>query len=210
MLTMKQAERFWNLKAYGRLIDELCPGRAEAVGGIRQLINGPVAAAALTVIRMHELLQSHHPFVGKMVRFLVASQASDGGLGDAVTTALAIRALATDRGTGQALESAIRFVDLLQRDDGEWPREPLRRMPGDPAVTAFVLLQLVESRLPQVKSLIDRTVDRITGVTLTGEADAASHAPTGNRRLNPEIDQQLLPLRRRVAARQPSLVGSWS
>ncbi len=206
MMTIKQAERFWGLKAYERLIDELCQGRAEAVGGIRQLIRGPEAAAALCVIRMHELLQSHQPFVAKMLRFLVASQQADGGFDDAVTTALAMRALATDRGAGLALESAIRYLDVLQRDDGEWAREPLRRMPGDPAVTAFVLLQLVESRLPRAEQLVHRTLDRVAG----DDHAVPAHKNPREERISPNIDQQLLPLRRRVAARQPALVASWS
>lgn len=210
MLTIKQAERFWGLKAYERLIDELCVGRAEAVGGIRQLIHGPQAAAALTVIRMHELLQSYQPFVTRMVRYLIENQQSDGGLTDPVTTALAMRALATDRGAGKALEAAIGFLGHIQRDDGEWPREPLKRMPGDPAVTAFVLLQLVEARLPQSDDLVNRTVDLITGDRLTGNPVPNKRTTTGDGRLNPDIDQQLLPLRRRVAARQPALGGSWS
>lgn len=207
MMTIKQAERFWGLQAHERLIDELCQGRAEAVGGIRQLIHGPEAAAALCVIRMNELLQAHQPFVTKMLRFLIASQQADGGFGDPVTTALAMRALATDRGAGPALEATIRYLDVLQRDDGQWAREPLRRMPGDPAVTAFVLLQLVESRLPGAEKLVHRTLDRVT-------ADDAGDTPQKDRaqveRINPNIDQQLLPLRRRVATRQPALVASWS
>ncbi len=195
MLTMKQAERLWQLKAYERLTDELCTGRAEAVGGIRQLLHGPLVAASLTVIRMGELHQSHQPFVSRMVKFLIASQQADGGFGDAVITALAVRALATDSGAGSGLEAGLTFLDHLQRDDGEWPKEPLKRLPGDPTVTAFVLLQLVESRLPKAEKLVHRAIDRMTG-------DDAKPAP--------EFDQQLLPLRRRVAARQPTLVGSWS
>jgi len=195
MLTTKQTERLWHLKAFERLTDELCAGRAEAVGGIRQLLRGPLVAAALTVIRMGELNQSHQPFVSQMVKFLIASQQSDGGFGDAATTALVVRALASDRGAGPALEAGLTFLDHLQRDDGEWPKVPLKRLPGDPAVTAFVLLQLVESRLKKAETLINRTIDRITG------DDTKPSQP---------FDQQLLPLRRRVAARQPALAGSWS
>lgn len=209
MLTVKYMERLWNLRAYSRLIDELCTGRAEAVGGIRQLINGPIAAAALIVIRLHELLQSHQPFASKMIRFLVSSQASDGGFDDVVSTALVIRALSSDQGQGSVLDSAIHFLDLLQKEDGQWPREPLRRMPGDPAVTAFVLLQLIESRLPQSEPLIYRTVHRITD-----EQDRTNIPQTSSQRPSsvPEesIDQQLQLLRRRIVSRQPTLFESWS
>jgi hypothetical protein len=195
MLTIKQTERHWQLKAYERMIDELCLGRAEAVGGIRQLLRGPVVAAALTVIRMGELLQAHQPFVIRMLKFLIASQQADGGFGDAPTTALALRALASNKGAGESVDRALVYLDHLQRDDGEWPREPLRRMPGDQAVTAFVLLQLVESRLDRAEILVHRTLDRLVG----DDAQPASQA-----------DRQLLPLRRKIAARNPALVGSWS
>lgn len=182
MLTVKQVERWWQMQAFDRLIDELCTGRAEATGGIRQLFTGPVAAAALAVIRLDELHQSHLPLAGKMVRFLIAGQAPDGGWGDAVTTALALRALSRNAGTGLCVERAVGRLANLQRDDGQWPREAFRRFEGDPAVTAFVLFQLAETRTVAANELIDRTLDRVTG-DLT--------------------DRQLAPLRRRVASARP-------
>lgn len=177
MLTVRQIERWWQMQAHDRLIDELCTGRAEAVGGIRQLLTGPVAAAALAIIRMDELHQSHLPLSSKMVRHLLASQAPDGGWGDPVLTALALRALSRGAGAGLSVERAIERLGDLQRDDGQWPREPFRRMPSDPAVTAFVLFQLAETRTPAAGELIDQTLDRVAG-DLT--------------------DRQLAPLRRRV------------
>ncbi|HEX8323137.1 MAG TPA: hypothetical protein VF595_04410 [Tepidisphaeraceae bacterium] len=179
---MRQIERWWQIQAFDRLIDELCIGRAEAVGGIRQLLSGAVAGAALAVIRLDELNQSHLPISSKMVRYLLASQAPDGGWGDPVTTALALRALSRGAGAGLSVERAIERLGDLQRDDGQWPREPFRRAPSDPAVTAFVLFQLAETRTVAAAGLIDRTLDRV--------ADDLS-------------DRQLAPLRRRVAtARQ--------
>lgn len=179
MLTVKQMERWWNVQAFDRLIDELCLGRAEAMGGIRQLLGGAVAAAALAVIRLDELNQSHLPASSKMVRYLIASQAPEGGWGDPVTTALALRALSRGAGTGLSVERAIDRLNALQCDDGQWPREPFRRMPGDPAVTAFVLFQLAETRTPAATTLIDRTLDRV---------------------IDDPSDKQLAPLRRRVAS----------
>ena len=184
MMTIRQVDRLWQLKAYERLIDELCTGRAEAVGGIRQLLQGAVPAAALTVIRMTELHQAHQPHVAKMVRFLLAAQTPAGGWGDAASTALAVRALAAGRGAGAAIERGIEALQELQKEDGEWPREAFRRFPGDPAVTAFVLLQLVESRSAAANALVDHTMDRLTDSALG--------------------DAQLAPLRRRVAARMPA------
>jgi hypothetical protein len=190
MLTIRQVERLWQLKAHERLIDELCSGRAEAVGGIRQLLRGALPAAALTIIRMNELHQSHLPQVAKMVRFVLASQQADGGFGDAVTTAICLRALASGRGAGPAIDGAIGYLDALQKETGEWPREPMRRFEGDPAVTAFVLLQLTESKHPRAGELVDRTLDRLTSDDAT--------------------DKQLTTLRRRVASRTPALAVSWS
>lgn len=179
MLTVRQIERWWQVQAFDRLIDELCLGRGEAVGGIRQLLVGGVAAAALAVIRLDELHQSHLPLSGKMVRFLIASQEPSGGWGDPVTTALALRALSSGAGTGVCVEKAIDRLTALQRDDGQWPREAFRRFEGDPAVTAFVLFQLAKTNTPAATTLINRTLDLVAG-ELT--------------------DQQLIPLRRRVAA----------
>ena len=184
MLTVRQIERWWQMQAFDRMIDELCTGRAEAVGGIRQLFTGPAAAAALAVIRLDELHQSHLPLAGKMVRFLIAGQAPEGGWGDAVVTALALRALSRNTGTGLSVERALDRLDDLQRDDGQWPREPFRRFEGDPAVTAFVLFQLAETRTPAANALIERTLDRVAG-------DLS--------------DKQLAPLRRRVASSRMSI-----
>ncbi|HEX8341916.1 MAG TPA: hypothetical protein VF624_13500 [Tepidisphaeraceae bacterium] len=184
MLTLRQIERLWQLRAYPRLIDELCTGRAEAVGGIRQLVQGPLAAAALTVIRLSELCQGNHPRVAAMVRYICAGRNADGGFGSAVTTALCLRALAGDRGTGPVVDGALAHLAQLQREDGEWPREANNRFPGDPAVTAFVLLQLAESRVPAARALINSTMDRL-----------CDDLPA---------DGQLQTLRRRVANRIPA------
>jgi len=165
MMTIRQVDRLWQLKAYDRLIDDLCVGRAEAVGGIRQLIHGPIAAAALVVIRMDELLQGHLPQVARAVRYLIESQEADGGWGDAVTTALCVRALARSGGAGPVVDRGLALLGLLRRDDGEWPREPFKRFEGDPAVTAFVIHQLIETRTPAAKTLIADTVERLAAET---------------------------------------------
>ena len=179
MLTVRQIERWWQVQAFDRMTDELCVGRAEAVGGIRQLLTGATAAAALAVIRLDELHQSHQPFAGRVLRYLIASQHPDGGWGDPVTTALAVRALSRGAGTGQSIDKAVTRLTALQRDDGQWPREPFRRFPGDCAVTAFVLFQLAETRTRAAAALIDTTIDRVA-------MDLS--------------DRQLAPLRRRVNA----------
>lgn len=173
MMTVRQIERYWQLQAYDRLIDELCAGRAEATGGIRQLFRGSMAAAALAVIRLDELNQSYHPLVAKLIRFLLAGQSPDGGWGDAVLTALGLRALSRGAGTGVAVERALQCLKNLRRDDGEWPAEPFRRFEGDPAVTAFVLFELAEMRSPSARALIADTLDRLTS-DFTGDAQLAT------------------------------------
>jgi hypothetical protein len=65
---------------------------------------------------------------------------------------------------------------------------------------------LVESRLPRAEQLVHRTLDRVAG----DDRAVPAHKNPREERISPNIDQQLLPLRRRVAARQPALVASWS
>ena len=190
MLTIRQVDKLWQLKAYERLLDELCIGRAEATGGIRQLIHGSVAAAALVVIRMDELHQGHLPQVANAIRYVLSQQAPTGGWGDAVTSALCLRALSRGAGTGVAVDQAVKFLSNLQKEDGEWPREPMNRFPGDPAVTAFVLLQLAESRTPAARALVARTLDRLSDESI-GTDGAATTAG----------DHQLATLRDRARTR---------
>jgi len=191
MMTVRHIERLWKDQRFDRLIDELVTGRAEGVAGIRPLLQGPLAAAALAVIRMGELHQAHQPLAARLVRFLLASQELDGRFGDTATSALTLRALAASQGAGPAIASALKFLETLQRDDGEWPAEPLRRMPGDPAVTAFVIRQIAECRTPAATQLVDRALQRLL------EDPAAG-------------DHQLATLRQRVLVRKPSTARSWS
>lgn len=182
MLTVRQVERLWQIRAFDRLIDELCAGRGEAVGGIRQLLRGPVVAAGLAVIRLTELNQGQVPLVAQFIRFLINQQQVDGGWSDPVTSAVAVRALCAGAGSGAAITRGFDYLKMLQRDDGTWPREGMRRMPGDPATTAFVLHQLIPCASPTAVELIDRTLDRLAG----------PDAPVG--------DEQLAPMRRRLQA----------
>lgn len=180
MLTVRQVEKYWQIRAFDRLIDELCAGRGEAVGGIRQLLRGPVVAAGLAVVRLTELNQGQVPLVAQFIRFLINQQQLDGGWMDPVTTAVAVRALCSDGGSGTAMARGFEYLKMLQRDDGTWPREGMRRMPGDPATTAFILHQLIACASPIATALIDQTLDRLTG----------PDTPIG--------DEQLAPMRRRL------------
>ena len=94
------------------------------------------------MIRLDELNQTHAPLFSKLVRTVLASQDRDGGWRDAATTSLCLRALLIDGGHGTAVDAGMRYLTLLQREDGAWPKEPLRRMPPDGFTTALVLFEL--------------------------------------------------------------------
>src|SRR4051812_33383689 len=145
MQTVRRIERLWNDHQYNRLFRELLAHRPEA--SFRLEIDNPTSAvaAAMGVIRLDELNQSHVPMAGTFIRALVASQEKDGGWGDATVTTLCLRALMTGKNTGgEAIARGLSYLADLQKTDGLWPRIPLRRMPAEPSVSAFVLYQLGE------------------------------------------------------------------
>src|SRR5439155_22413008 len=47
--------------------------------------------------------------------------------------------------SGRSVDLALSYLATLQKDEGIWPNEPIRRMPADPYVSAFILLQLSDS-----------------------------------------------------------------
>ncbi len=59
-----------------------------------------------------------------------------------MTTALWLRGLMLDNGRGEAIDRGLAYLAVLQQAEGIWPKVPLRRMPADAVVSAFVLLQL--------------------------------------------------------------------
>ena len=89
-----------------------------------------VPAAALSLIRLDELEQAHNPLSRKLLNVLLVGQELDGGWGDPLTTALCLRALLCGHGQGQAVQRALTYVATMQKAEGIWPKEPLRRMPG--------------------------------------------------------------------------------
>jgi len=216
MLTMRQIERWWTAKSYARLIDELCAGRAEGVNGIRDLVDGPLAAAALTIIRADELRQTSHPLVGKLIALLLRTQNAAGGWDDGevgvVTTALAARALAAT-GSGEAVDHALNYLADAQTADGDWVIETESADEGgvatliraaskggtvaDMAVTAFVLYQLATIRRPAAALIIDGALASLLCDEESIDRPAA-HKSTG-RQLG---DAQLDTLRRRIEARR--------
>src|SRR5262245_45299357 len=118
MQTVRQIERHWTGGAYSRLFRELVANRPEAAFQIDLEPAGGVAAAAMGVIRLEELNQSHVPLYSKLIRALVASQDRDGGWGDAALTALCLRALMLGRRSGgESIQRGLAYLTGLQKPD---------------------------------------------------------------------------------------------
>lgn len=171
MFTIRQIERLWNAKQYRRLAVELLTGRPEASYRLETEFSRSVPAAALALIRMDELTQSHHPFYRTLLNVLIVGQEADGGWGDVMTTALCVRALTCGDGQGVAVERGLAYVAQLQKSEGTWPKVPIRRMPGDAFVSAFVLFELGEADAFRRTSRVADAVDWFAGNLATLDAD---------------------------------------
>jgi hypothetical protein len=145
MITVRQIERLWAAKFYEKLFRELMANRPEESFHYEIELNNAVPAAALAIVRLDELSQSHHPIYQQLVRTLLARQDADGGWMDPMTTALAVKALMCGQGNGLAIDRGLVYLAGLQREEGIWPNIPLRRMPGDAAASAFILYLLGDS-----------------------------------------------------------------
>jgi hypothetical protein len=143
MLTTRRIEKLWEARDYQRIFNELISPRVEALA-MAELGQGSLAAAAaaLALIRLDELHQAHASICPKLIRALVAIQDADGGWGDVATTALCVRALSLQNGQGLSIDRGLAYLADLQQAEGTWPKIPIRRMPADAMVSAFVLLQL--------------------------------------------------------------------
>lgn len=144
MTTVRQIERCWNAREYRKLFRDLVAARPEAMLRLDVEVRAPLAAA-MAVIRLDELSQAHVPLCGRLLRAILAAQEADGGWGEPVTTALCLRALLCGNGEGPAIDRGMEYLANLQKEEGIWPAQPLRRMPADPHVSAFVLGQLADS-----------------------------------------------------------------
>jgi hypothetical protein len=145
MMTIRQIERLWTSKSYGKLYQELTAARPEAMFGANSELANLSAVSAMAMIRLEELSQSHMPLYSRLLRTVLSAQEADGDWGDLRTTALCVRALLCDDGDGIAIDHGLAYLANLQKPEGIWPAEPLRRMPEDPAVSLFVLYQLGDS-----------------------------------------------------------------
>jgi hypothetical protein len=142
MITLRQIERLWEHRQYDRLIVELLGNRAEDSARLRTCLSGSLPAAALALIRLEELNQSHAPLSQKLIRRLLVSQGADGGWDDPLLTALCARALVATGGQGVAIDRALAHLADLQKSEGIWPKEPIRRLAADAYVSAVILYQL--------------------------------------------------------------------
>ena len=172
MFTIRQIERLWNSKQYRRLAVELLQGRPEASYRLEAEFGRSVPAAALALVRMDELAQSHHPLYRTLLNVLIVAQEADGGWGDVMTTAVCVRALTCGDGQGMAVERGLTYLAQLQKAEGIWPKVPIRRMPGDAFVSAFVLFELAEVEAFRQTSRLADALDWFAGNLTTLDPDA--------------------------------------
>jgi hypothetical protein len=158
MMTTRQIERLWTARSYGRLAQILLQARQEG-SFVLEGTERPCFVAALAMIRMDELNQSHQPLFASLLRTVLAAQDRDGGFSDPATTALCLRALFLGQGHGVAIDAALGYLANLQKEEGIWPAGPLRRMSADPAASLFVLYQI--GREPRFRAAV--RFDHATG-----------------------------------------------
>lgn len=180
MVTVRLMERLWNGKAYGKIVREVMGARPEGSARVATEFSRPTPAAALLLIRLDELNQSFAPLYGKLVRTILNSQQADGSWGELATTALCLRALMCGGGDGCAVERGLAFLAAMQKDEGAWPNAPLRRMPADAWVTAFILLQL--GNRPAFREAV-RATDAMVWLEQAADADQETAQLTGLARL---------------------------
>ena len=142
MITIRQIERAWQARTYEKLFRELVANRPESTFRFDQEQGRAIPAAAMGVIRLEELSQSHVPVCAQLLRAVIAGQEVDGGWGDPTATALCLRALLCCNGDGTAITRGLNYLADLQKTEGAWPAVPLRRMPADGYASAFILCQL--------------------------------------------------------------------
>lgn len=144
MVTVRQLERLWQARQYDRMLRLFMEMRPEASVRLVTQLARSIPVAAMAVLRLDELNQAHTPFCARMLRAVLAGQEADGGWGDPLTTAICLRALLCSDGDGPAIGRALTYLANLQKSDGLWPKEPLRRLPADAFVSAFILFHLAD------------------------------------------------------------------
>ena len=172
MQTIRQLERLWDSGCFNRLYRGLVVARPEGWTGIPTGEVSAPMAAAMAIIRLDELTQSHLPLYSRLVRAIVGAQEADGGWGDPAVTALCIRALLCGDGQGAAIEAGIRHLAELQKSEGIWPGVAVRRLQADPQTSAFVLFELGNTpifadrvRLADAADWFERHADELDDAT---------------------------------------------
>lgn len=159
MVTVRQIERVWDAKDYGRLANDLLSVRVENSPRLGMELGRATPSAALALIRMDELSQGGSPAYRRLLGVLLKNQQADGGWGDVITTAVCLRALLCGGGNGQAVQRAVEYLRDLQKADGLWPGVPIRRAAGDTFVSAFVLLQVGDQPKFQAQVQVEQAVN---------------------------------------------------
>ena len=147
MMTVRHIERLFSNHQHPRLCRELIAGRPEATAGLDGVLSRVVPIAALGMIRLDELSQSQTSMYRRLLNVVLTSQHPNGGWGDVMTTAIALRALLgnSSTGHGQAIDRGLAHLAAAQHENGTWSDEAGSDDAGgrnDALVTAFVLMQL--------------------------------------------------------------------
>src|SRR5438034_4533657 len=149
MITLRHIERLFSHHQHPRLYRELIAGRPEAAVELDSQLAHVIPIAALGMIRLDELSQSHTSMYRRLLNVVLTAQQGDGGWGDVMSTAVALRALlggGNSSGCGRAIDCGLAKLASLQNDQGLWRREAGAETgsatPADPLASAFVLMQL--------------------------------------------------------------------
>lgn len=177
MMTVRQIEKQWKNEAWQKLVGELLAGRPERSLRLENALAGPIPAAALVLVRLDELSQPHMPLYNRLVRVILEAQEADGGWKDPLTTAICLRALMAGRGSGESIERGLKYLAQMQKTEGTWPAEPIKRLPADAFVSAFVLLMLGGEERFRNSVRFTEAVEwfELNGVSLDGEASRMWH-----------------------------------
>jgi hypothetical protein len=110
MLVVKQMEKLWESRKYGRLLEELLAWRVESLAADELRQHACLASAALALIRLDELHQGNATICPTFIRAILAHQDRDGGWGDPMLTALCLRALSINDGSGEGPARGLAYL----------------------------------------------------------------------------------------------------
>jgi hypothetical protein len=143
MQTVRQIERLWSARQYERMFRELVAFRPEGPVAVQlENIATAIPAAAMGLIRLDELAQTHLPLYRTLLNIVLATQDAEGGWDSPMLTALCVRALMTCNGSGTAVDRGLAYLASLQKAEGIWPRIGVRRLQADAATSLFILYHL--------------------------------------------------------------------